>query len=54
VGEWSEWASGDCVHAPDRPGAEVAQAEILRRVAVRPTRRAVLATGCSARPVGPG
>ena len=32
--EWSEWGSGDCVHAPDRPGAEVARAEVLRRVAV--------------------
>ena len=32
--EWSEWASGDYVHAPDRAGAEVAQAEVLRRVAV--------------------
>jgi hypothetical protein len=34
VHEWFEWASGDCVHAPDRSGAEVTQAEILRRVAV--------------------
>jgi hypothetical protein len=32
--EWSEWESGDCVRAPDRPGAEVAQPEVLRRVAV--------------------
>src|SRR5262245_66270849 len=32
--EWSAWGSGDCVHAPDRPGAEVAQPEVLRRVAV--------------------
>jgi hypothetical protein len=32
--EWSNWASGDCVHAPDQPGAEVTQAELLRRVAV--------------------
>ena len=32
--EWSEWASGDCVHAPGRPGAEVAPTEVLRRVAV--------------------
>ena len=34
MGEWSEWASGDHVHAQDRPGAEVVQAEVLRRVAV--------------------
>jgi hypothetical protein len=34
MGEWSDWESGDCVHAPDRAGAEVAQAEVLRRVAI--------------------
>jgi hypothetical protein len=34
VDSWNEWwLSGDCVHAPDRPGAELAQAEVLRRVA---------------------
>ena len=32
--DWLQGVSGDCVHAPDRPGAEVAQAEVLRRVAV--------------------
>src|SRR5690348_3302354 len=32
--EWREWANGDYVHAPDRAGAEVTQAEVLRRVAV--------------------
>ena len=34
MGEWSDWESGDYVDAPDRAGAEVAQAEVLRRVAV--------------------
>src|SRR5262245_38621961 len=34
VHEWFDWASGDYVHAQDRTGAEVAQAEVLRRVAV--------------------
>jgi hypothetical protein len=32
--EWLEWESGDYVHAPDRPGAELDQPEVLRRVAV--------------------
>ena len=32
--EWYDWASGDYVHAPDRTGAEISQAEVLRRVAV--------------------
>src|SRR5262245_22810681 len=32
--EWLEWGSGDCVHAPDRPGAQLDQSEVLRRVAV--------------------
>jgi hypothetical protein len=31
---WLTGVSGDCVHAPDRPGAELAQPEVLRRVAV--------------------
>ena len=32
--EWNDWYSGDCVHAPDRKGADVAQDEVLRRVAI--------------------
>jgi hypothetical protein len=32
--EWADWESGDCVCAPDRPGACLARGEILRRVAV--------------------
>jgi hypothetical protein len=31
---WLTGVSGDCVHAPDRPGAELAQPQVIRRVAV--------------------
>jgi hypothetical protein len=34
VDEWSDWESGDFLHAADKPGAEVPLAEFLHRVAV--------------------
>jgi hypothetical protein len=34
VDEWSDWESGDFLHAADKPDAEVPLDEVLQRVAV--------------------